>query len=482
MLRRTKIVATVGPATDDPKILDGIIRAGVDVVRVNFSHGATEDHIQRVRQVRERATALGRDVGVLADLQGPKIRIERFRRGAVTLHEGARFTLDAELPVDAGSEEAVGIAYKCLPQDVAVGDTLLLDDGRIVLVVEDVTGSRVICRVQIGGKLSDKKGINRLGGGLSAPALTDKDRDDIRTAAEFQADYLALSFPRCAADIEEARGLLRAAGGAGAIIAKIERAEALNDLEAIIKASDAVMIARGDLGVEIGDAELPGVQKRIIHLARHLNRISITATQMMESMVHSQTPTRAEVLDVANAVMDGTDAVMLSAETASGDYPVKAVEAMARICLGAEKQRETQRSKHRIDSHFERIEEAIAMATMYTANHLNVRAILALTESGSTVLWMSRISSGIPIFALTRHAATRRRLTLSRGVYPLRFDVVHINPSWVIQAAINAVLHRGLAKKGDLVILTKGDYKGVSGGTNTMKILRVGDLLLPEGL
>lgn len=475
MLRRTKIVATIGPATDDPNRLAKLIRAGVDVVRVNFSHGTTEEHVERVRLVRDQAAALGRDVGVLADLQGPKIRIHRFSKGEVMLEEGERFTLDADLPVDAGNAETVGITYEDLAQDVKPGDTLLLDDGRIVLIVEGVSGSRVIGRVQVGGRLSDKKGINRLGGGLSAPSLTAKDRDDIRTAAEIQADYLAVSFPRRAVDIEEARNLLRAAGGHGALVAKIERAEALNDLEAMVQASDAVMIARGDLGVEIGDAELPGVQKRIIRLARQLNRVSITATQMMESMVHSQTPTRAEVLDVANAVMDGTDAVMLSSETASGDYPVKAVEAMARICLGAEKQRETQRSTQLIDAHFEQIAESIAMATMYTANRLGVRAIIALTESGSTVSWMSRISSGIPIYALTRHASTRRRLTLYRGVYPLRFDVVHINPAWVIQAAINAVWHRGMVKKGDLLILTKGDYKGIPGGTNTMKIVRVGD-------
>jgi pyruvate kinase len=478
--RRTKIVATVGPATDDPKILEGMLRVGVDVVRVNFAHGTVEDHITRIRQVRKWAATLGRDIGVLVDLQGPKIRIQRFITGSVLLPEGARFVLDAKLPADGGSQAGVGITYESLPKDVVAGDTLLLDDGRIVLLVEEVRGSCVICHVRVGGRLSDNKGINRLGGGLSAPALTAKDREDISIAADLQTDFLAVSFPRCAADIEEARRLLRAAGGHGAVIAKIERAEALTEVEAIIQASEVVMIARGDLGVEIGDAELPGVQKRIIHLARQLNRVSITATQMMESMIHSQTPTRAEVLDVANAVMDGTDAVMLSAETASGDYPIKAVEAMSRICQGAEKQRETQRSKHRIDSLFERVDEAIAMATMYTANHLGVSAIVALTESGSTVLWMSRISSGIPIFALTRHETTRRRLMLYRGVYPLRFDVVHVNPSWVIRATINAVHHRGMVQKGDLVILTKGDYKGIAGGTNTMKIVRVGELSFPE--
>jgi len=479
-MRRTKIVATLGPATDEPKVLESIIRAGVDVVRLNLSHGNAADHHNRAQLAREFAAGFGRDIGILADLQGPKIRIERFRDGSITLTEGALFTLDVDLPPDAGTIDAVGVTYQDLPKDLQAGDTLLVDDGRIVLTVEAIEGSRVVCRVWVGGELSNNKGINRQGGGLSAPALTDKDRQDILIAAALEADFLAVSFPRSAADIDEARRLLHAAGGHAAIVAKIERTEALANMEEIIRASDAVMIARGDLGVEIGDAELPGVQKRIIRMARELNRVSITATQMMESMVTNQIPTRAEVLDIANAVMDGADAVMLSAETAIGAYPLKAVQAMARICLGAEKQRETLRSDYRLDSHFEQVDEAIMMAAMYTANHLRVRAIVTLTESGATALGMSRISSGIPIYALTRHAATRRRVMLYRGVYPVRFDVVHINPSWVIQAAINAVLHRGVVKKGDLVILTKGDYKGVPGGSNTLKIVRVGDRLLAE--
>ncbi len=480
MLRRTKIVATLGPATDDARVLEGIIRAGVDVVRLNFSHGDAAAHRQRVQNVRDCAHTVGRDVGVLADLQGPKIRIEKFRHGSVQLREGARFTLDAGLPEDAGDETAVGLTYKALPQDVAVGDTLLLDDGRIVLVVEDIVGLAVICRVWVGGELSSKKGINRQGGGLSAPALTAKDREDIVTAAQLQVDYLAISFPRNASDVEEARSLLRAAGGHGSIVAKIERAEALHDLEGIIKASDAVMIARGDLGVEIGDAELPGVQKRIIRSARALNRVSITATQMMDSMIHNPSPTRAEVLDVANAVLDGTDAVMLSAETAVGHYPVNAVQAMARVCLGAERQRESHTSDHRMHSHFEQVGEAIAMATMYTANHMTVRAIISLTETGYTPLLMSRISSGIPIYALTRHEATRRRVTLYRGVYPVSFDIMHTNPAWVIRDAVRTMLARGAVREGDLIILTKGDFTGITGRTNVMKIVRVGDVTVAE--
>ncbi|MGD8926661.1 MAG: pyruvate kinase, partial [Thioalkalispiraceae bacterium] len=412
MLRRTKIIATLGPSTDDPKMLDKILEAGVDVVRINFSHGSEEEHIERAEKVRNRARAHGRQVGVLADLQGPKIRIEKFKNGKVTLQEGDTFILDTTCGSDAGDSERVGLAYKDLPKDVKRGDTLLLDDGRIVFWVNESTDTEVNCRVMVGGELSDRKGINKQGGGLSAPALTDKDRADIKTAAKMDVDYLAVSFVRHAQDVEEARNLLRDAGCNAGIVAKIERAECLEVVDEIIDASDAIMIARGDLGVEIGDAALPPVQKKLISSARSRNRVAITATQMMESMITSQLPTRAEVFDVANAVLDGTDAVMLSAETASGMYPDKAIAAMDRICRSAEQQREVTRSDHRIDTTFERIDEAIAMATMYSANHLHVKAIAALTESGSTALWMSRISSGIPIYALTEHVETRRKVTL----------------------------------------------------------------------
>ena len=476
MLRRTKIIATLGPSTDDPKMLDKIIDAGVDVVRVNFSHGTADEHIDRAEKIRNRARAHGRQVGVLADLQGPKIRIEKFKTGKVTLQEGETFILDTKLGNDEGTVERVGIAYKELPGDVKRGDTLLLDDGRIVLWVDESNGTEVICRVINGGELSDRKGINRQGGGLSAPALTDKDREDIKTAAAMQVDYLAVSFVRNAGDVHEARKLLREAGCNGGIIAKIERAECLEIVGEIIEASDAIMIARGDLGVEIGDAALPPVQKKLIHSARESNRVAITATQMMESMITSHIPTRAEVFDVANAVLDGTDAVMLSAETASGKYPDKVIEAMDRICLEAEKQREVTRSEHRLHSTFNRIDEAIAMATMYTANHLHVKAIAALTESGSTALWMSRISSGIPIFALTEHVETRRKVTLYRGVYPVSFEPTTKDHAEVNREAVDELLRRGSVRDGELVIITKGDLMGVHGGTNAMKIVRVGEL------
>lgn len=480
MERRTKIVATLGPATDDPKALDALIDAGVDVVRLNFSHGTADEHKERAEKVRNRARAHGRQVGVLVDLQGPKIRIDRFKDGCIELAEDQKFILDADYPADAGTKERVGIAYKGLPGDVKRADTLLLDDGRIVLWVESVEGTEIHCKVKVGGTLSDKKGINRKGGGLSAPSLTDKDREDITTAADLEADYVAVSFPRCAADVSEARQLLRDAGGHGSVVAKIERIEALNAIEEIIEASDVIMIARGDLGVEIGDAALPPVQKDLIRKAREKNRVVITATQMMESMIESQIPTRAEVFDVANSVFDGTDAVMLSAETAAGKYPAKAVEAMDRICRGAEQQRITMRSDHRINTRFDYVDEAIAMSAMYVANHLEVKAIAALTESGSTPLWMSRISSGIPIYALTSHVKTRRKVTLYRGVYPISFKTDTTDHATINKEAIDELKRRGVVRDGDLVILTKGDLMGVMGGTNAMKIVRVGEEAPPN--
>ncbi len=475
MPRRTKIVATLGPATDKKNVLDEMLQAGLDVVRLNFSYGKAEDHIQRAEEVRNRARAFGHQVGVLADLQGPKIRIERFEAGMITLEKDDRFVLDAALGPDAGTRERVGVTYKLLADDVRRGDTLLLDDGLLVLWVEEVKGLEVTCRVVVGGRLTNSKGINRQGGGLSAAALTDKDRLDIVTAAQMKADYVAVSFPRSADDIHQARELLRAAGGHGGIVAKIERAEALENLEEIIEVADVVMIARGDLGVEIGDAELPAVQKRIIAVARSHDRVVITATQMMQSMVTNPIPTRAEVFDVANAVIDGTDAVMLSAETAAGQYPAKVIEAMDRICAGAERQRIRLASERRMNMRYKRTDEAIAKATMYTANSLGVKAIATLTESGATPLWMSRISSGIPIFAMTRHVGTRRKVTLYRGVYPVSFDVTSTDHATINKEAIDELVRRGAVRDGDLVIITKGDLMGVHGGTNAMKIIKVGE-------
>lgn len=473
-LRRTKIVATIGPATETPECLDTLLNSGVDVVRLNFSHGGVESHRRRAQMVRESAQRLKRTVAILVDLQGPKIRIDRFIEGKVVLQEDANFTLDADMDPNAGTVERVGITYKTLPQEVRPGDTLVLSDGAIVLTVKAVHLTAIECVVRIGGELSNNKGINRQGGGLSAPALTDKDRADIVVAAALEADYLAVSFPKTAADIYEARALFHAAGGHGAIVAKIERAEALENLDEIIEATDAVMIARGDLGVEVGDAAVPALQKTIIRQARIKNKVAITATQMLQSMIASPTPTRAEVSDIANAVLDGTDAVMLSEETAIGKHPAKAVAAMSRICSEAEKHPLARTSDHRLDSYFRRVDEAIAMATMYTANHLDVKAIAALTESGSSVLWMSRISSCIPVYALTRHDATRRRVTLYRGVYPLNFGFEGTDTVEANREIIDSLVRQGVVATGDLVVITKGDMSGVAGGTNTMKIARVG--------
>ena len=473
MSRRTKIVATLGPATDDPQTLRKLIAAGVDVVRLNFSHGKAEDHARRAEAVRKAAAELGRDVGVLADLQGPKIRIESFAAGPVELVEGASFLLDTAMGANAGDVHAVGCAYERLPRDVVPGDTLLLNDGAITLRIEKVEGTRIYTTVVIGGILSNRKGINKLGGGLSAAALTDKDREDLRHACALAADFIAVSFPRTAADMHEARQLVRDAGGHAALCAKIERAEALRDLDAIIGASDVVMVARGDLGVEIGDAELPGWQKRIIAMSREQNRLVITATQMMESMIASPIPTRAEVLDVANAVMDGTDAVMLSAETATGKYPVKVVEAMSRVCVGAESTKPPIRSMAQIATHFARTDEAIAMATTWTAYHMHAEAIIALTESGSTGLLMSRTETQIPIFAMTRHERTRRRMALCRGVFPIAFTPSSLEAQKPTEEALALLRDRGFLKPGARVLTTKGDFTGQAGGTNTMKILTV---------
>ncbi|GAB3292795.1 pyruvate kinase [Pseudidiomarina andamanensis] len=477
MLRRTKIVTTLGPATDDPAVLEALIKAGANVVRLNFSHGVAEDHERRANLVRDIANRIGTHVAVLGDLQGPKIRISKFESGSITLDVGDVFVLDAELDKNGGTQQRVGIDYKELPQDVSEGDILLLDDGRVRLQVEDVSGSQITTTVTVGGKLSNNKGINRLGGGLSAAALTDKDLQDIKTAAKIGVDYLAVSFPRSSADIHEARRLLRAAEGRGLICAKIERAEAVATdaaLDDIIRASDAVMVARGDLGVEIGDAQLVGKQKRIIERARQCNKVVITATQMMESMIESPMPTRAEVMDVANAVLDGTDAVMLSAETAAGKYPVATVKAMAEICLGAETHPSVTIDKHDLDETFTSIQEATAISAMYAATHLaGVKAIIALTESGSTAKLMSRINTILPIFSLSRHQESRARCALYRGVYPIAFDSTKSEPNQLVFDAINEIKLRGHVVPGDLVILTHGDVMETVGSTNTCKIIEV---------
>ena len=479
MYRRTKIVSTLGPSTDNLKVLEKLLLAGVNVVRLNFSHGIAEDHIKRADLVRNIAAKHGLHVAILGDLQGPKIRIAKFKNDIVTLTNGDTFTLDSNLDELSGDETVVGIDYKQLPNDCNIGDRLLLDDGRIVLVVQDITAGRMTCKVEIGGKLSNNKGLNREGGGLSAPALTDKDLRDIQVAAKIDVDYLAVSFPRNADDMNQARELLRDAGSDAGLVAKVERAEAVSDndvLDGIILASEAVMVARGDLGVEIGDAKLIAVQKYLIQRCRDFKRCSITATQMMESMINSSLPTRAEVFDVANAVLDGTDAVMLSAETAAGEFPVEAVKAMDRIILGAEEHTLslTNKMENPLMQNFKAIDETIALSAMYAANQLEgVKAVICLSESGNTPLQMSRVDSGLPIFAFSRHERTQTRVALYRGVQTALFDPGEKTDKEVSVLAIERLKGAGFIQAGDWVILTKGAVNNLQGGTNILKIEQV---------
>ena len=475
MLRSTKIVATLGPASSDPAVLERMVRAGVDVVRLNFSHGTAEDHLARAALVKDISKKTGRTVGIMCDLQGPKIRVGKFKDGKVTLAKGQRFILDAAC--ELGSDERVGLDYKELPRDVAPGAVLLLDDGKIVLDVSEVRGDEVHTVVRHGGVLSNNKGINRQGGGLTAPALTPKDIEDIRTAAKLNADYLAVSFPKSGADMYMAKELLRASGGKAFLIAKIERAEAVTDgaLKDIMNGCDGIMVARGDLAVEVGDASVPALQKKMIRMARELNKLTITATQMMESMIASPVPTRAEVSDVANAVLDGTDAVMLSAESASGRYPVEAIEAMDRICIEAEQTQPVSLDQDFLNRVFTRVDQSIAMAGLFTAFHLKVKCIATLTESGSTALWMSRLNCGVPIYALTSQTATRYRCALYRDVYPLIVKYVGHDREELLAEAERVLVEHGIVKDGDLIVLTIGEPIGKAGGTNTMKIVRVGE-------
>ncbi len=473
MLRSTKIVATLGPSSSSSEQLSALVRAGIDVVRLNFSHGTPGDHRSRVAMLRQVAHDAGRTVGIMADLQGPKIRIGKFENGPVSLAPGQVFLLDAACKL--GNSERVGLDYPELVEDVKPGDVLLLDDGRTVFDVDRIEGSVIHCTNRHEAVLSNNKGINKQGGGLSAPALTPKDVADIRTAADLNVDYVAVSFPKSGADMRQARQLLREAGSDALVIAKIERVEAIENLEEILNATDGVMVARGDLAVEVGDAAVPALQKRIIRAAREHNRFVITATQMMESMITSPVPTRAEVSDVANAVLDGTDAVMLSAETASGQYPVQTVEAMARICLEAEKTQEVVLDAHFMNRVFTRIDQAIASAALWTAFHLKVKAIATLTESGSTTLWMSRLNSGVPIYALTPRIRTRYRVSIFRDVYPLLTNYVATDRDELLAQAEDILIAAGAVEEGDLIVLTIGEPIGQAGGTNTMKLVRVGE-------
>jgi pyruvate kinase len=455
-----------------------MIAAGVDVVRMNFSHGSREEHLERAESVREVARSLERTVGIMCDLQGPKIRIGRFKSGRVSLAKGDVFILDAGSS-EPGDRQRVGLDYKELKRDVRANDVLLLDDGRLVLDVQKVAGDEIVTTVRVGGELSNNKGINRLGGGLTAPALTAKDMEDIKTAVAMKADFVAVSFPKSGADMYMARELMRAAGGNALLVAKMERAEAINSMDDLLGASDGIMVARGDLAVEVGDAAVPALQKKMIRAARERNRLTITATQMMESMITNPVPTRAEVSDVANAVLDGTDAVMLSAETATGSYPVETVEAMARICLEAEKSTEVTLDRDFLNRVFTRVDQSIAMAALFTAYHLKVKAIAALTQSGSTALWISRLNAGVPIYALTPEVSTRYKMSLFRDVFPFLINYYGHDRDLLLQEAEDQLLRNGVVQPGDLIVITFGEPIGASGGTNTMKIVKVGERRRP---
>jgi pyruvate kinase len=476
MHRSTKIVATIGPASSDIDTLKRMILIGVDVVRLNFSHGKAQDHIDRANLVREAAAFCGKEVAIMADLQGPKIRVGKFENGKIELEIGQKFVLDATCAM--GNQERVGLDYKELPRDLKPSDVLLLNDGLIVLVVEKVIGSEIHTVVKIGGELSNNKGINRMGGGLSAPALTAKDMEDIKTAMSFKADYVAVSFPKNAHDMMMARQLANIAGEQYGhkpqMIAKIERAEAIPALQEILDASDGIMVARGDLAVEVGNAAVPALQKRMIRMARASNKLAITATQMMESMIYNAVPTRAEVSDVANAVLDGTDAVMTSAETASGKYPVETVEAMVAICMEAEKSEDYRLDADFLNVIFQRIDQTIAYGALFTAYHLRVKAIAALTESGSTALWMSRHSIDIPIYAITPSRATQRKAALYRNVSTLEL-AQSTDREEVLKAAQNLLLDKGVVQNGDMIVVTWGEPMGQIGGTNALKIMKIGE-------
>jgi len=475
-IRRTKIVATIGPASESPEILDKLVAAGVNVVRLNFSHGTPEEHRMRAHNVRAAAKNHGVYVGILADMQGPKIRIGKYKTGKTFLDVGQKYIIDGGLDLNEGDDERVGLTYKELVSDVESGARLLLNDGLIVMDVDHVIGQEIHCTVIVGGVLSNNKGINRAGGGLSAAALTEKDKEDIKTACSIGVDYIAISFPRHGEDMKYARSLVEAEGSHAGLVAKVERAEAVQDenLQGIMEESDAVMVARGDLGVEIGDAAVPPVQKKMLRMAPKFNCPVIVATQMMESMCENPIPTRAEVNDCANAVLDGTDAVMLSGESAAGKYPVEAVLAMHRTCMETEKQKVLPSSDTR-GPRFPpiSIDECIARQAMDTAHFMDVKAIAAFTSTGNTALYMSRHLGDVPIYAVTNSARTLGRVTLFRNVIPL-YMAQNYGASDAPQATIdiqNKMVSEDLVNPHDLIIMTFGTPMGEAGGTNAMKII-----------
>jgi pyruvate kinase len=473
MRRRTKIVATLGPVSRSPEVIRSLMLAGANVFRLNMSHADQATHLETAHNIRAIAQDLQLTVGLLIDLQGPKIRIGKFIAGKIKLTLGQQFTLDFSGKNAQGDEHYVAVDYLELIDDLRVGDQLVLDDGRVVVLVTAIEHKQVITKVLLGEHLSDNKGLNKKGGGLSAKALTLKDIDDISFAAKVNADFVAVSFPRSADDINLARDLLKKVNSMALIVAKIERAEAIEVIDEIILAADVIMVARGDLGVEIGLVEVPAIQKKLIKRVRELDKAVITATQMMESMICNPVPTRAEVSDVANAVLDGTDAVMLSAETASGEYPVAVVEMMSDICVASERQQDLPILPYVAQENFTRIDESIAMAAMYIAKHLKITAIIAFTQTGNTPLWMSRISSDIPILGITDNQLALGRMTLYRGVYPFFVELAGQSFESITIQLLAQFKSNGTLKHGDTVILTSGDHFVQKGIVNNLKILQV---------
>lgn len=474
----TKIVATLGPGSNNVELLEDMIRiGGLNVVRFNFSHGTPEFHQENAKIVREAAKRAGREVAIMADLQGPKIRVGKLAGGAIELEAGEKLLLDAALEGE-GNRDRVGLDYRDLPKDVKAGDVLLLDDGLLTLIVDSVNGSEILTTVQNSHKLKSNKGINKQGGGLSAGALTEKDFRDLKTAISIGCDYMAVSFVKSGEDMRTARELVeKEMAGSDAVrpglVAKIERVEAITNLDEIIEASDGIMVARGDLAVEVGNAAVPALQKRMIKRAREMRRFSITATQMMESMITNPVPTRAEVSDVANAVLDGTDAVMCSAETAVGAYPFETVRQMAIICAAAESEQDSLIGvDEQAVEQASRVDEAIACGAVHVARQVNAKAIVALTESGTTAFQVSRYGIQLPIYALTPSVAAQRRMAMYRGVRPLQIATSKDHDK-ALSEVENMLLERGVLNRGDQYILTSGSAMRESGSTNTLQVISV---------
>jgi pyruvate kinase len=467
--RRTKIVATIGPATSSPEMLKAIIEAGATTLRLNFSHGTHADHQRSIRLIRQTAFELNRPVAILQDLQGPKIRLGRFENGSIILAKGDRFIL-TNRPIE-GTQEISCVTYNYLAEEVPVGAKILLDDGKVEMVVEDINRDKgdLHCRVTVPGKLSNNKGVNFPGVYLSIKAMTDKDREDLMFGLDQGVDWVALSFVRNPQDIIEIKELISSAGKSVPVVAKIEKHEAIEQMEAVLSLCDGVMVARGDLGVELPAEDVPVLQKRLIATANRLGIPIITATQMLDSMVSNPRPTRAEVSDVANAILDGTDAVMLSNETAVGSFPVEAVATMARIAERIE-QEETLNNNSRLSRDNRRsIPNAISQAVGQIAENLGAAAIMTLTQSGATARNVSKFRPKTPILAITPHVNVARQLQMVWGVRPL---LVLELPSTgqTFQAAINVAQEKNLLSEGDLVVMTAGTLQGVSGSTDLIKV------------